>query len=170
MPNGWTKYEKAAQEGPWAIIKVCFLPIIALMVVGFALWLVGGALGWFGEAAQVAREEFGPREALRKYEWFKDVSAQLDKKQADIGVYQSRQDGMGETYSALPRQDWPREDREQYNVWSTEVAGVTASYNTLAAEYNAQMAKFNWQFVNRGELPAGATEPLPREYKPYETG
>ena len=63
---------------------------------------------------------------------------------------------------------WPREDREQFNLWEQEVAGIKASYNMLAADYNAQMAKFNWAFAERGKLPEGATDPLPREYKPYE--
>ena len=52
-------------------------------------------------------------------------------------------------------------------IWHSEVAGIKASYNSLAAEYNSQMAKFNWQFCNAGTLPQGATEVLPREHKPY---
>ena len=104
---------------------------------------------------------------LEKYEWFKDAAAQLDKKQADITVYNGRITEMNTTYKDLARQNWPREDREQYNIWSSEVAGVKASYNTLAAEYNAQMAKFNWRFANAGDLPKGADKPLPREFKPY---
>jgi hypothetical protein len=51
----------------------------------------------------------------------------------------------------------------------SEVAGVKASYNSLAAEYNANMVKVHWAFCNAGDLPAGAAEALPREYKPYET-
>lgn len=43
----------------------------------------------------------------------------------------------------------------------------TASYNSLAVEYNAAMAKINFSFTNIGELPKGASQPLPREYKPY---
>jgi hypothetical protein len=74
---------------------------------------------------------------------------------------------MDKTYAKLERQKWPREDREQYNVWSSEVAGVKASYNSLAAEYNAAMAKFNWRFANAGDLPKGADKPLPREFKTY---
>jgi len=70
-------------------------------------------------------------------------------------------------YGSAARKEWAREDREQFNVWSSEVAGVKASYNSLAAEYNAQMAKMNWRFTNVGMLPQGATQPLPREYKPY---
>jgi len=120
------------------------------------------------EAADVAHEEFGPRELLRKYEWFKDASSQLDKKKSDIKVYETRLKTMSDTYEGVKRIDWPKEDREQYNLWTSEVAGVRASYNTLAAEYNSQMSKFNWRFTNAGQLPEGATETLPREFKPYE--
>ena len=137
--------------------------VMAMGVVG-----LGGCFGsCLSEATQVAQEEFGPRAMLRKYEWFKDAAAQLDKKQADIQVYRSRIQNMKEDYEGVKRRNWPRSDREQFNLWRTEVAGVIASYNGLAAEYNSQMAKFNWRFTNRGELPDGATEPLPREFKPY---
>lgn len=142
--------------------------IVVLVILAFvALMIVGSVLGWFGEAQQVAHEEFGPKAMLEKYEWFKDASAQLDKKQADVGVYGSRMKAIEQSYKGKSRSDWPREDREQYNVWVSEVAGVKASYNDLAAQYNAQMKKFNWRFANKGELPEGASEPLPREYKPY---
>jgi len=164
MGQTWGDYEGAAERGPMAIaIKV----ILALFALGIFASVIGYSLGWFGEAAQVAQEEFGPRAMLEKYELFKDEAAQLEKKQADITVYDGRMKAMDETYKSLPRQKWPREDREQYNVWSSEVAGVKASYNSLAAEYNAQMAKFNWRFANVGELPKGAEQPLPREFKPY---
>ena len=49
-----------------------------------------------------------------------------------------------------------------------EVSGITAGLNALASEYNAQMAKWNWRFTNVGQLPKGATEALPREFKPYQ--
>ena len=141
---------------------------IALVVVIFlGVLILGSILGWFEEATQVAQKEFGPTALLQKYEWFKDASAQLDTKRADVEVYAGRMEAMEAVYKGKSRADWPREDREQHNVWTSEVAGVKASYNDLAAQYNAQMAKFNWRFANRGELPAGASEPLPREYKPY---
>ena len=166
MGGSWSGYESAARRGPMAIgVKV----ILLIFALGIITSVIGYGLGWFGEAAQVAQEEFGPRAMLEKYEWFKDAAAQLEKKQADITVYDGRMTAMNETYKDLARQKWPREDREQHNVWSSEVAGVKASYNTLAAEYNAQMAKFNWRFANIGELPKGADKPLPREFKPYTT-
>lgn len=166
MRQGWDNYEKAAEKGPLNIAFKVFFAVLAFSVV---VSVVGYGLGWFSEAAKVTQEEFGPRAMLEKYEWFKDAAAQLEKKQADITVYDGRMTAINETYKDLARQKWPREDREQYNVWSSEVAGVKASYNSLAAEYNAQMAKFNWRFANVGELPKGAATPLPREFKPYTT-
>lgn len=162
--RSWDDYDRAAEKGPF---QIGFLILGTLLVFSVVIGVVGYGLGWFSEAAQVAQEEFGPRAMLEKYEWFKDAAAQLDKKRADIRVYKSRISHMKEDYKDVKRLDWPRSDREQFNLWRTEVAGVIASYNGLAAEYNSQMAKFNWRFANRGELPQGATEPLPREFKPY---
>jgi hypothetical protein len=101
-----------------------------------------------------------------KYRWFKDVVNQLDKKRADVQVYEGRLKAMAEPYKTLPREKWLREDREQYNVWSSEVAGVKAGYNSLAAEYNTHMAKFNWRFANIGHVPQGAQQ-LPRDFPEY---
>lgn len=146
-----------------------FLLIIFIMALGAAVSAIGYVLGWYGETAQVAQQEFGPKAALAKYEWFKDAAAQLEAKQANIGVYKTRMTTMEQSYTGKTRVEWVREDREQFNVWSSEVAGAVASYNNLAAEYNAAMVKFNWRFANAGDLPPGADKPLPREFKPYET-
>lgn len=151
----WGTLKKSVEAGPWsAFSKIIFIVIPML----FILSGIGYLLGWFGEAAQVAKEQFGARAMLQKYEWFKDASAQLDKKRADIRVYEQR---MKDPVTA------DRLDREQRNLWLTELSGIKASYNGLAAEYNSQMAKFNWSFANAGQLPQGASEPLPREHKPY---
>lgn len=104
---------------------------------------------------------------LKKYEYFKNVSAALDAKVASLKVYENRFKDLNDQYKGVARKDWSRDDREQYNTWQNEQAGIKASYNNLAADYNAQMSKFNWSFCNKGSLPQGATEPLPREYKPY---
>jgi len=144
--------------GKWIAIGIAVF--IGLAIVSNVLWFAG-------EANQVAKEEFGPRAMLEKYEWFKDAAAQLDAKVASIEVYEAQMKSMEESYGGEPRRNWTRDDREQYNQWSTESMGLKLSYNNLAAEYNSQMAKFNWRFANAGELPPGATKPLPREYKPY---
>jgi hypothetical protein len=53
------------------------------------------------------------------------------------------------------------------NQWNGELDGVKASYNDLAADYNSAMSKANVNFTNVGDLPKGASEPLPREVAPY---
>lgn len=164
----WDDAEKRINESPrsagWLLFKWLLVVIVALTVLG----IFGRAVGWFGEAAQVAREEFGPRAMLQKYEWFKDAAAQLDKLNADIAVYETRRQSLTDEYKNIPRTEWPRDDRQEWSLIASEVAGVKATYNGLAAEYNAQMAKFNYRFANVGDLPAGAVEPLPREFRAYE--
>lgn len=109
------------------------------------------------DADRLVYEQTNAHAALRKYEWFKDAAAQLDKKRADIQVYQSRMTGMETIYVNQPRQSWLRSDAEAYNTWSSEVAGAVASYNALAAEYNSNMSKINWAYADT----------LPREFTPY---
>lgn len=128
---------------------------------------IGWACGAHENALEVARKEFYPDALLQKYEWFKDAAAALDKKQADIKVYEARIAALTADYEGVPRSKWPRDDREQSSIWASELAGVKASYNALAADYNSQMSKFNWRFTNAGDVPQGG-QPLPREFRPYE--
>ncbi len=74
---------------------------------------------------------------------------------------------MRVVYKDKERFDWPREDRARYYQWQSELDGIKMSFNSLAAEYNSNMAKINYKFANVGELPKGAENPLPREYKEY---
>ncbi len=121
------------------------------------------------DGLETTKKQFSPSELLRKYEWFKDASAACEQKLATLKVYESRFKDMKKDYGTQTRDKWSRDDREQWNVWESEYIGVKASYNDLVGEYNATMAKFNYSFCNVGTLPQGATEPLPREYKPYLT-
>jgi hypothetical protein len=141
----------------------------AALAAIFLCIILGHVIGIFGEAAQVTHDEFGPRAALAKYEQFKDESAQLDAKVADIAVLQHKIDNLEAQYQGVPRNKWARTDTETINQWQTERDDTVISYNSLAATYNADMAKFNYRFANQGELPQGAENPLPREYKPYRT-
>ena len=145
----------------WAV-----LGIIALVFIS----ITGRACHWIGRTADVVTQEVDPAVLLKKYEWFKNASAALDKSLADLKVYDSRIQSLEADYKGIPKIKWPREDREQLSVWRSEVAGIAANYNSIAADYNAQMSKINWAFTNIGSLPRGATELLPREYKPYNIG
>lgn len=158
-------YGKEAEDNPKGFIFKLTLFIFTIVVF---ISILGYAGSWFFEAGEVAREQFGPRAMMKKYEWFKDSSAQLDSKLATIEAYKVRTQSMDETYEGTPRVKWPRSDREQYNQWRSEVAGVITSFNNLAAEYNSQMSKFNYRFTEAGDVPDGAVIPLPREFKPYQ--
>jgi hypothetical protein len=163
-------YQEAEREVYWTLPRVFVLLLVLGMggtILGTAfcaLGLIGGAAN---NAAGVVQKEFYPDALLRKYEWFKDASAALDKKQADVRVYDARLTALIVANTGLKRSQWPRDDREQSSIWMSEEAGIKASYNQLASEYNSEMAKFNWRFTNVGDMPPGATTPLPREYKPY---
>jgi len=148
-------------------IKYTFIGFLCLIaMVGCSILSRG--CSWLGKAADVAEQQVDPALLLKRYEWFKNVAAECDKKLADIEVYKSRLTNMEKDYEGVARKDWDRTDKEQFNLWEQEVAGVVASYNSLAAEYNAAMAKINYSFTNIGSLPKGASEPLPREVREYK--
>lgn len=148
----------------------CVLLILLCIVgipLGFVLHGCDIITGTTHKAMDVAAAQFDPATMLKRYEWFKDAAAMCDKKRADLTLYESRFKQLQADYAGKPRNEWAREDREQYNMWLSECSGIAASYNTLAAEYNSAMAKMNYSFTNIGELPRGVSEPLPREFKPY---
>jgi len=142
-----------------------FFVVIGVICALFVLLLIGGVLdftSWFaGRAVDVVKQQIDPAELLRKYELFKDESAQLDAKLANIQIKESQVKEI----KSMPNMD--RTNREQLMIWQQELGGMKYSFNALAADYNAQMAKINYAFCNVGQLPQGATIPLPREYKPY---
>jgi hypothetical protein len=139
--------------------------IVLCSIIGLAILIPTCAgISYFGEAAAVTREQLAPRELLRKYEWFKDAAAALDAKSATIERIRSQ----GKLLEGTPRAEWAREDRQQWNVWQSELTGTIGSYNLLAADYNAAMAKINYAFCNVGEMPRGLGAPLPREFRSYQ--
>ncbi|SRR5258708_28000136 len=157
------------RENPWPLVRFGAKWLLVIFALGIGLRIVCAPLFYAGKAAQVAAEQIDPRALLAKYEWFKDAHASLDRFHANIKVYRQRERGVLKAYGA-DRYRWPAPERERYDQWESELAGVTAAYNDLAAQYNAQMAKINYRFTNVGDLPPGATEPLPRGYAPYAEG
>lgn len=142
--------------------------IILTLIALFTLVAVSSCR-YYEDASDTAFNEVSASKLLKKYNYFKDVSASLDKKVADIQVYDAKIKSLEEQYKGENRKDWAREDREQISIWQSEVAGIKASYNSLAADYNSSMSKINYAFCNIGSLPQGAEQPLPREFKPYIT-
>jgi hypothetical protein len=143
--------------------------LVILIVASYALKIVCFPVQYASKAAAVVAHEIDPALLQQKYEWFKNAHAALDAKVATIATYQARTVKLQKLYGT-DAVKWPRDVREEWSLEASEEAGVIASYNTLAADYNAQMAKWNWRFTNISGLPQGATEPLPREYAPYKEG
>lgn len=110
------------------------------------------------DAKETVYNEFKASTLLKKYEYFKDLSAAIDKKRADIELYQNELS----TFTVETQDDkFYKEQRK------SELFGIIAMHNQLCADYNSAMSKFNYRFTNVGDLPNGATTPLPREIKPY---
>lgn len=122
---------------------------------------------WTRDADDTVYNEFKASSLLDKYTYFKKASAVLEAKAASIKVNEAKLKALEEQYKGVARKDWARTDAEQSSIWSQEVAGAKASYNSLAADYNAKMVMENYRFCNVGELPKGATVPLTRDFKPY---
>ncbi len=145
-----------------------FIALVFLIFIVGIVCVIGG-IGCAGCAVfNKAEKEFGMDASLKKYEEFKKISATLEAKLASIKVKEASIKNLEKQYEGTPRKDWPRTDLEQHSLWISEMSGMRASYNSLAADYNSRMAMFNYSFANVGDLPKGATIPLPRDYKPYE--
>ena len=114
--------------------------LVVVMFVGMAV--LGRACSWFGEAASVAREEFGPRAALQKYEWFKDQAEAITALQENITTYRQVLVNYGDV-SKLPR-----DERQSYRLTQTELSGMVFKVNRMIADYNSQSDKFNWELFN----------------------
>ncbi len=167
--DNWNQVNPENSPGPLSYLAKLFAILLVFSLgTGSVLYVIS----YFQEGAQVVKEETSPRVLLRKYAWFKDVTAALDAKSKNIEAQKARlralQVANTEDGKVLPRSKWARTDLEESNQINAEISGLTADYNGLAAEYNAAMAKINFRFANQGELPAGADKALPREVRPYQ--
>ena len=112
----------------------------------------------FTDGIKTVENQYKPSVLLKKYEYFKDLSASIDKKNADIQMYQNEISSM---------QSNDKDDKFYIQQRKSELLGIISIHNQLCAEYNTAMSKFNYSFCNKGNLPETNLNPLPREYKPY---
>lgn len=110
------------------------------------------------DAQDTTFKEFKASTLLKKYEYFKDLSAGIDKKRAEISVYEAE-------LKSMKVED--KEDKFYYQQRKSELLGLVSVHNDLCSQYNSAMSKFNYRFTNTGDLPEGGVDPLPREIKPY---
>lgn len=143
----WNKYEDAAKQGPWALFWKIFILAIAIIIV---IGTIGWVLGWFSEAGKVAKDEFGPKAALEKYEWFINQANAIEKMNQDIALFDNREKEVDAQYEAYgPKSEWPPDIRVQYNhdkaIAREDLLAISSQYNNLVKEYNTQSEKFNWK-------------------------
>ncbi|GEM_PF-2230337 len=157
-------YRKAVTEGArevrWTTGKVIGT-IVVIMIVGTLLGLIASALGWFGEAAQVTHDEFGPKAALEKYSWFIDQANAIKKMDQDVKMFEDRVAKVEENYVAYgaDKSKWVPDVRLQYNhergTARDDLVGVASQRNNLVKDYNAASRKFNWSpFQTNPDKPA----------------
>lgn len=135
--------------------------VVLVMILFTGLYLVGTALGWIGQAADVTTNEFGPAAALAKYQWFIDQANKIKKADADIKLNEKRRTDVETQFTTTYGTDkskWAPSTSLQYNM-ATQTArddliAVVSNRNRLVEEYNAQSEKFNWApFMSRTDLP-----------------
>jgi len=134
---------------------------VGILLLLFALGAVGYLLGWFGSAAEVAKEEFGPEAALEKYEWFIDRANAITKADKDITLFENRRtdiEGQYDKTYGSDRSKWLPSEKAQYNqaveTARVDLLAIVSNRNNLVAEYNAQSEKFNWSpFQTRPDMP-----------------
>jgi hypothetical protein len=146
--------DAVAAETPWTIWKGfthIALPMIAVLALGS---IVTRSLGWWGEAADVAQQELGPKAMLKKYEWFVDQASRIDKMDADVALYGQRVGSVDAQYASYgpDKSAWPPAIQIQYNhdrsMARDDLMSIVSQRNNLVREYNAQSEKFNWEPFN----------------------
>ena len=159
MRNEFSQLEDDGNPYPIAWKILAFI-----LVISAAFGAASYGFGWFSEAGKVAKDEFGPKAALVKYEWFVDAANQVKASDANIKSYRTKMKALESQYAGKPRGEWARDDRESQTQWASELAGIVANRNNLVAEYNANSKKFNWSFAKTHD-PA-----VPTEFRDYEEG
>lgn len=134
-------------------MKTILLMIILVVMSTSSCWYARDASNTTFEQTKVST-------LLKRYEWFKDSASAIQKKRADIELYES------ELASGIPVE---KDEREYYIQRRTELLGIVSAHNQIVAEYNSAMAKFNYNFTNSGDLPQSNLEPLPRDFQSYKT-
>ncbi|MFH1259634.1 MAG: hypothetical protein ABII74_07500 [Elusimicrobiota bacterium] len=148
MGQNWSSYERATEKGPWSAFWKIFPTVLGVILV---ISLVGYFLGWFGEAAKVAQDEFGAKAALAKYEWFIEQANRIEKMDKDISLFEARTKGVDSQYKGYGADmaKWPPHIQVQYNKERQQaredLISIASQRNNLVREYNASSEKFNWK-------------------------
>lgn len=137
------------------------LTVVGIIVAIFLLKALGIVSWWGQEAVEVAKEEFAPRAALEKYEWFINQSKYITKSRKDVENQKRKESDIDSSYFksyGVSQRDWPLTVQVTYNSEKNKARDDLNSYvsllNGLITEYNGQSEKFNWSyFKNNSDKP-----------------
>lgn len=132
-----------------------FLTILGCLI---AFSIISFTCNMCSDGVKTIENEYKPSALLKKYEFFKDLSAAIDEKRASINMYVSEIQSM---------KVLNKDDKFYMELRKSELIGIISIHNELCAKYNSLMSKFNYKFTNKGDLPLTNLEVLPREIKPY---
>jgi len=139
--------------------------IFSLVILILAVWKTG--MMGSPNTSTVQQEEISATDLLATYRWCKETSVQLRDQQITIDSLNSQLTKMRDDHDNAPYIEWASEDQIQYATWQYERARVVDEYNSLAVEYNTQIAEVNFDFADANTLPPGISEPLPRFFRFY---
>lgn len=142
--------------------------VAATVIIIFALACGIFALTTCGEAAEVAREEAGPRAMRDKYRWFKQQHERISKARQDITTFEKSVDGVKAKYEVYGEpKDWAPSISHQYNTEleraTVDLKAIVSNHDNMVRDYNAASADFMWEkFDTEGDLPRNHNRYAPK--------
>jgi len=150
MKNYRDEFNRESRDFRWTAWKVFGIALGIIVVLSVTSYI----FGWFGEAGKVAQDEFGPKAALAKYEWFINQANHIKKARTDIEVFEKRVQAVDVQYKSYgeDHSKWPPHIQVQYNTAKQtardDLTAIMSNHNRLVKEYNAESEKFNWAPFN----------------------
>lgn len=148
MPNGWTKYEDAAKQGPMALFWKCLVPVILIVIV---LGAVGWVLRLASQPARIVEKTLDADNVLYNYEWFKQQYQDVQATDQKIGNTESLL--AGSVADGRSRSEWGFEETQQHANLQRTLLGLENYRQDLVAKYNARSQMANRSIFKTGELP-----------------
>jgi hypothetical protein len=147
-------------------MKKLLLVIAGFILIG--LYITTSSCRFVDDGVETAHQEYDPSAMLKKYEWFKNQSARIQKMDQDITNAKTLRDGIRSQFEADNGKDhksWDPVTRKQYqdkvDLQDQMVTATVSQRNSIVADYNAQSAKFNWaSFKTNDDLPPTTFEAI----------
>jgi len=154
------EFDEDMKSAKWYFWRIFW----SVLGIGIVISIIGYGLGWFGEAAQVAKDELGPKRAAEKYTWFLQQAKYVKEADANIRIYRQKDTVITKqyerdygtnhkTWDMLASQNYQKDVRTNRD----QLSAAIAARNNLVADYNAASANFLWApFKSKSDCPDSA--------------